>query len=245
MDCFFDDIVQLMAKGRSVTDFFPLVTNCLSSPSLTLRSLVSLYIIRQAALDPDVALLAVNTYQKDLTDSNPVIRGMALRVLSGMGLNSIAGLVVMSLRKCSRDGSWYVRRMVAVGVEKTFRLLPLFPDSISPFSLNVFLARLDPAHLSSLLPILSTLLADHSGLVVGSACAAFDQICPARYDLIHPHYRHLCRSLFEGADEWGQVAIIKVLLRYARTHFLDPNRDPVCILSTFYQTERGWSLNPA
>jgi AP-3 complex subunit beta len=214
-----------MSKGRPVADFFPLVTNCLSSFSLTVRSLVSLYIIRQAALEPDVALLAVNTYQKDLTDSNPVIRGMALRVLSNMGLDSIAGLVVMSLKKGCRDGSWYVRRMAAIGIEKIYRF---FGSRACQIHLNVAhrAGRLDPGHLGSLLPILSTLLADRSALVVGSACATFDQICPGRFDLIHRHYRRLCRCLID-ADEWGQVAIIKMLIRYARTQFLDPNRDPV------------------
>ena len=31
-------------------------------------------------------------------------------------------------------------------------------------------------------------------------------------------------------DEWGQVAVVNMLVRYARTQFLDPNKQPVCIL---------------
>jgi AP-3 complex subunit beta len=221
-----------MSKGRSVADFFPLVTNCLSSSSLTVRSLVSLYIIRQAALEPDIALLAINTYQKDLTDSNPVIRGMALRVLSNMGLDSIAGLVIMSLKKGSRDSSWYVRRMTAIGIEKIYRSFCLcLSNQFQSHSQNRH-NRLDPGHMGSLLPILSTLLADRSALVLGSACAAFDRMCPGRFDLIHPHYRRLCRSLID-AEEWGQVAMINMLIRYARTHFLDPNRDHASVFLSY------------
>ena len=40
--------------------------------------------------------------------------------------------------------------------------------------------------------------------------------------MIHPNYRKLCHLLVD-CDEWGQIAIIKVLMQYARAHFLDPN----------------------
>jgi AP-3 complex subunit beta len=51
---------------------------------------------------------------------------------------------------------------------------------------------------------------------------AFAEVCPERYDLIHPHYRRICRMLID-TDEWGQIAIMNLFLRYARTQFVDPN----------------------
>ena len=105
-------LVQLMSRSRPVVEYFPHVTNCLSSTSITTRSLVSLYILHQARLEPDGALMSVNIYIKDLNDSNPAIRAMALRVLSGMGLESIAGLVLVNLKRSSRDGNWFVRKEV-------------------------------------------------------------------------------------------------------------------------------------
>lgn len=75
---------------------------------------------------------------------------------------------------------------------------------------------LDNSHLSSLLPILSTLLRDRSPLSIGSTAAAFESICPTRLDLIHPHYRRLCRILVD-VDEWGQIDLLELLTRYART----------------------------
>ena len=82
---------------------------------------------------------------------------------------------------------------------------------------------MDSAHLGSLLDILNTLLADRSALVLGSAAAAWSDMCPDRLDLLHAHYRTLCRSLLD-ADEWGQVSLLNVLARYGRQNFLDPNR---------------------
>ena len=111
----------MMLKGRPVLTFFPQVVQCLSSShssSIQIRSLVSLYILRQARLEPDLALLPVNMYQKDLRDPNPIIRALALRTLAGMGLESIAALVLMSLKTASRDSNWFVRRTAAEALDK-------------------------------------------------------------------------------------------------------------------------------
>ena len=53
---------------------------------------------------------------------------------------------------------------------------------------------------------------------------AFEDVCPDRIDLIHKNYRKLCNLLID-IDEWGQVAVIHMLTRYARTQFVDPNKE--------------------
>jgi AP-3 complex subunit beta len=75
---------------------------------------------------------------------------------------------------------------------------------------------LDASQLPSLIEILSTLLRDRSPLSVGSVAIAFETICPTRLDLLHAHYRRLCRVLVD-VDEWGQVNLLELLVRYART----------------------------
>jgi len=61
-------------------------------------------------------------------------------------------------------------------------------------------------------------------LVAGSTVIAFEEVCPERIDLLHKNYRKLCNMLID-IDEWGQVAVINMLVRYARTQFLDPNKN--------------------
>jgi AP-3 complex subunit beta len=75
---------------------------------------------------------------------------------------------------------------------------------------------LDESQLPSLIEILSTLLRDRSPLSVGSVAIAFEAVCPTRLDLLHAHYRRLCRVLVD-VDEWGQVSLLELLVRYART----------------------------
>ena len=72
-----------------------------------------------------------------------------------------------------------------------------------------------------MIEILSTLLRDRSPLSVGSVAIAFEAVCPTRLDLLHVHYRRLCRVLID-ADEWGQVNLLELLVRYARTMLLRP-----------------------
>lgn len=50
---------------------------------------------------------------------------------------------------------------------------------------------------------------------------AFEEVCPDRIDLIHKNYRKLCNLLVD-VEEWGQVVIISMLTRYARTQFISP-----------------------
>ncbi len=75
---------------------------------------------------------------------------------------------------------------------------------------------LDESQLPSLIEILSTLLRDRSPLSIGSVATAFETVCPTRLDLLHTHYRRLCRVIVD-VDEWGQVNLLELLIRYART----------------------------
>ena len=199
-----------MCKGRSVVSFFPAVTNCLSSSAYTVRSLVAVFIVRYAAQEPDLALLSVNTFQKDLSDPNPALRALALRTLAGLSLEPIAGLVMLSLKRAARDSAWHVRRTAA--------------------AVCASVVRLDPSAQASIVSILSSLLVDRSALVAGAAAAAFAEICPHRTDVLHPAYRALCRILVD-ADEWGQLAIMKVLAAYARANFLNPDLNVSALVS--------------
>ena len=53
---------------------------------------------------------------------------------------------------------------------------------------------------------------------------AFEEVCPERIDLIHKNYRRLCAILMD-LEEWGQVAVLNMLTRYARMQFADPNEE--------------------
>ncbi|EPQ54294.1 hypothetical protein GLOTRDRAFT_62844 [Gloeophyllum trabeum ATCC 11539] len=194
-------LVAMISKGRPVPEYFPSVVKNVSTQNLEIRKLVYIYLLRYSSQEPDLALLSINTFQKDLTDPNPLIRAMALRVLSGIKVGMIGGIVVMGIRKCASDVSPYVRKAAAFAVPKCYSL--------------------DASHLPSLIQVLTTLLRDRSPLSLGATAVAFQAVCPTRLDLLHPHYRRLCRTLVD-MDEWGQVEMTNLLIRYARSMLARP-----------------------
>ncbi|KAF8329066.1 adaptin N terminal region-domain-containing protein, partial [Cantharellus anzutake] len=183
------------------------VVKNVGSSSLETRKLVYIYLLRYAGVEPDLALLSINTFQKDLADPNPLIRAMALRVLSGIPVPIISSLVVLALESvpripahmCEKQRHWQSPRLMD----------RLFPKS------------LDAAQFSSLMTILSSLLHDRSPLAIGAVAVAFNALCSTRLDLLHPHYRRLCRMLGD-LDEWGQIQVVALLTRYGRRMFSAP-----------------------
>jgi AP-3 complex subunit beta len=73
----------------------------------------------------------------------------------------------------------------------------------------------------ALIEIIGKLLGDRSVMVISSAGAAFNAVCPDRFDVIHTHFRKICH-LLSDLDEWGQQIMLNILVRYSRANFLEP-----------------------
>ncbi|KAF2473863.1 ARM repeat-containing protein [Lindgomyces ingoldianus] len=178
--------------------FFTSVIKNIASPSLPVKKLVYIYLLQHAEHEPDTALLSINTIQKSLTDSNPQLRALALRVMSGIRVPVISQIVSLGIKRGVGDMSPYVRRAAALAIPKCYSL--------------------DPSTEPQLLEYLSLLLGDKQYFVTGAAVAAFLEMCPNRMDLIHPHYRSLIRKLVD-MDEWGQLATLHLMMTYVRKCF--------------------------
>jgi AP-1 complex subunit beta-1 len=53
-----------MTVGKDVSMLFPHVVNCMQTEDLELKKLVYLYLINYAKTQPDLAIMAVNTFVK-------------------------------------------------------------------------------------------------------------------------------------------------------------------------------------
>src|SRR2546421_12323255 len=111
----------MISKGRNVSEFFPDVVKNVASQNLEIRKLVYIYLLRYAEQEPDIALLSINTFQKDLTDQNLLIRAMALRLMSAIRVPVIRAIVLLAIKKCVNELSRYVRKSAAHAVPKCYR----------------------------------------------------------------------------------------------------------------------------
>jgi AP-3 complex subunit beta len=114
-------LLALVSKGRNVAEFFAQVVKNVAVPNVEVRKLVYIYLLRYADHEPDLALLSINTFQRDLADREPLIRAMALRVLAGIRVPSIGSLVVLAIKKAASDVSPYVRKNAALAIPKCYR----------------------------------------------------------------------------------------------------------------------------
>lgn len=83
------------------------------------------------------------------------------------------------------------------------------------------ISSIDSSHLSVLEPTILSLLRDTSPVSIGYVAEAFNIVFPHQLELLHPHYRRLCRTLVD-VDEWGQIFLMNLLLRYAKQMLLRP-----------------------
>jgi len=72
-------------------------------------------------MEPDLALLAISTLQKELANPNQLVRANALRTVSSIRVRIIAQLVGLAIKKASTDSSPYVRKTAAHAALKVTR----------------------------------------------------------------------------------------------------------------------------
>lgn len=186
----------MVYTNQDTLPYFTAVIKNIASPNVEVKKLVYAYLVQHAEAAPDTALLSINTIQKGLSDVNPQARAMALRTMSNIRVPVISQIVQLGIKRGVGDMSPHVRKAAALAIPKCYRL--------------------DPSTLPGLVEHVSTLLGDRQYFVAGPAVMAFLEICPDRYEIIHPHYRGLVKKLVD-MDEWSQLATLKLMTWYCRT----------------------------
>ncbi|KAG7137830.1 AP-3 complex subunit beta-2 like protein [Verticillium longisporum] len=191
-------VISMMYRAQKTLPFFSSVVKNVASPNIEIKKLVYIYLIHHAEQEPDLALLSINTIQKSLSDTNPQVRALALKTMSGIRVPVISQIVSLAIKKGVADMSPFVRRAAALAIPKCYRL--------------------DPAQRPQLVDYLAALLADRQYFVAGAAVAAWIDVCPDRIDLVHRHYRGLVRKIVD-MDEWSQMTTLRMMTCYARRCF--------------------------
>ncbi|XP_029707555.2 AP-1 complex subunit beta-1 isoform X1 [Aedes albopictus] len=203
-------VIASMTVGKDVSALFPDVVNCMQTDNLELKKLVYLYLMNYAKSQPDMAIMAVNTFVKDLPhsqlvkdceDTNPLIRALAVRTMGCIRVDKITEYLCEPLRKCLKDEDPYVRKTAAVCVAK------LYDISSSMVEDQGFLDQL------------KDLLSDSNPMVVANAVAALSEINEASasgqplVEMNSATINKLLTALNE-CTEWGQVFILDSLANY-------------------------------
>lgn len=134
-------LMAMISKGTDVSRFFPDVIRNIMTPNLELKKLVYMYVLHYADHDENsrsAALLAINAFQRDLSDEHELIRGLALRTLTSIRVEDIQAVQALAIRTCARDISPYVRKIAANAIPKICVDMPRKNDLRETFE-NIFM----------------------------------------------------------------------------------------------------------
>ncbi|KAJ2452369.1 hypothetical protein GGF42_004043, partial [Coemansia sp. RSA 2424] len=190
-------VVANMTMGNDMSPLFQEVIACMGIPDLEVKKMVYLFLINYARARAEIANLAVNGFEDDVNDPNPLVRAMAIRTMGYIYVERVIESLIDPLRHCLRDRDPYVRKTAAMAVLK----LSMFDRSL--------------VEEERFLDMLKDLLADSNPSVVANAVAALTEISERS-----PHIKlklnmkianKLITALNE-CNEWGQIYILESLM---------------------------------
>eukprot|EP00639_Heterosigma_akashiwo_P035788 CAMPEP_0194714792 /NCGR_PEP_ID=MMETSP0296-20130528/6470_1 /TAXON_ID=39354 /ORGANISM="Heterosigma akashiwo, Strain CCMP2393" /LENGTH=299 /DNA_ID=CAMNT_0039614173 /DNA_START=1 /DNA_END=896 /DNA_ORIENTATION=- len=199
-------LLAMMSKGRDVSEFFTDVVKAVIAAHVEVKKMVYMFLVHYADHNDscrELALLSINSFQKDLAASNQLIRACALRVMTSIRVPDIIQIQLLAARKCASDQSAYVRKCAANALPK--------------------IMALDADQGPECEKLLAKLLEDTSTMVLSSAMAVLEEVAPGprAHRLLHAPFRKICHLLAD-LDEWAQIRALHLLTRYLRDQFEDP-----------------------
>lgn len=189
-----------MTVGKDVSGLFPDVLKNMQTDDIEQKKLVYLYLQVYAKTQPELVILAVNTFVKDTEDPNPLIRALAIRTMSCLRAEKILDYIADPLRKCLRDENPYVRKTAAICVVKLYDMRPSLAIE------NGFIGSLQE------------MVTDSNPMVVANAVLALTEIQES--DESSPIFlldsTTLSRLLVALGEctEWGRIAILGAVAKY-------------------------------
>ncbi|KAI8342290.1 adaptin N terminal region-domain-containing protein [Chlamydoabsidia padenii] len=196
-------VIANMTVGKDVSGLFPDVLKNMQTEDLELKKLVYLYLMNYAKSQPELVILAVNTFVKDSDDPNPLIRALAIRTMGCLRVDKIIDYLTEPLRKCLKDENPYVRKTAALCVAKLYELNPELTME-QDFVKDV-----------------KEMVSDVNPMVVANAVVALADIHEISNEkdvfVITASTLNKLLNALNECTEWGQIAILTALADYKVT----------------------------
>ncbi|SAM09115.1 hypothetical protein [Absidia glauca] len=196
-------VIANMTVGKDVSGLFPDVLKNMQTEDLELKKLVYLYLMNYAKSQPELVILAVNTFVKDSDDPNPLIRALAIRTMGCLRVDKIIDYLTEPLRNCLKDENPYVRKTAALCVAKLYELNP-----------ELTLEQ-------EFVQTVKEMVSDVNPMVVANAVVALSDIHEISNDkdvfVITASTLNKLLNALNECTEWGQIAILTALADYKVT----------------------------
>jgi AP-1 complex subunit beta-1 len=185
-------VIAAMTVGKDVSMLFSDVIKSIQTGNIELKKLVYLYVMNYAKSKPDLAIMAVNTFVKDSTHSNPLVRALAVRTMGCIRVDRIVEYLSEPLRRTLKDKDPYVRKTAAVAVAKLFDLNPQL--------------TIDQGFIEAL----EELLTDQTPMVVANAVAALSEIAANSNEVVLDFTEKTVNTLLAALNECTEYVLLLV-----------------------------------
>lgn len=190
-------VIAYMTLGIDVSRLFSEMVLCVDTKDLITKKMVYLYLTNYAQKNSELAIMCINTLLNDCRNEDPMVRGLALRSLCSLRLDSILEYIHDPLQQSLTDTSAYVRKTGVIGILKVYSLNPeLIKESDMIDTLYNMIRDRDPQVVSNCLVALNEIMADEGGIAINQQIIM-----------------HLL-SRISDFNEWGQCNILHLVARY-------------------------------
>merc|ERR1719397_2106588 len=192
-------VIVMMTVGKDVQSLFPDVVNQMQTENVEMKKLVYLYIHNYAASQPDVAIMAVNSFIKDASHVNPLLRALAIRTMGYCRVDRITENLITPLAKALDDSDPYVRKTAALTVVKLYDIQSQCVED------------------QGFIGTLRAMISDSNPMVVSNAVAALHELSmSAGKDFLKANKNTFFKILntLNDCTEWGKVFLLDTLAKY-------------------------------
>eukprot|EP00591_Stephanopyxis_turris_P011481 CAMPEP_0195531852 /NCGR_PEP_ID=MMETSP0794_2-20130614/36507_1 /TAXON_ID=515487 /ORGANISM="Stephanopyxis turris, Strain CCMP 815" /LENGTH=843 /DNA_ID=CAMNT_0040663807 /DNA_START=252 /DNA_END=2783 /DNA_ORIENTATION=- len=192
-------VIAYMTLGIDVSRLFSEMMMAIETRDLVVKKMVYLFLCNYATANPELAQMCTNTLQKDCSNDDPMVRGLALRALCSLNLPEMVEYISEPLRKSLTDHHGYVRKTGVMGILKLWHL-----------DKEVF-------ERCNFIDVLYDMLRDSDVNVVSNCILVLNEIMAKSDDggmaINRPIILHLLNRIHEFS-EFGILAVLNLVPRY-------------------------------
>ena len=192
-------VIAYMTLGIDVSRLFSEMMLVIETRDLVIKKMVYLFLCNYATSNPELAQMCTNTLQKDCSNDDPMVRGLALRALCSLNLPQMVEYISEPLRRSLKDHHGYVRKTGVMGILKLYHLDREAFDRCN------------------FLDILYDMLRDPDASVVSNCIIVLEDIMSKSEDggmaINRAIMLHLLNRIHEFS-EFGVIALLQLVPRY-------------------------------
>ncbi|CAM9160788.1 unnamed protein product [Scytosiphon promiscuus] len=190
-------VIAYMTLGIDVSRLFTEMMLAIETRDLVVKKMVYLYLCTYARQKPDLAIMCINTLQRDCNNQDPMVRGLALRSLCSLRLPAMVEYISDPLKASLTDANSYVRKTGVMAILKMWHLWPqAVEDGVMVDTLYNMLQDSDAQVVANCVVVLNEIMADAGGMATNTA-------------IVH----HLLGRL-EDFNEWGVCHVLALVSRH-------------------------------